>query len=339
MWFRRGNAAKPFTPIVGAYGKLPRFGDFVGVRANVEPATSYQAWLARALDWAERRQLPGWPTLFEEGPVAFTFRPRPGTGSILVGAIRASQDAVGRRFPFTIFGSVSEEAAAQAPHLMPIAIAGFVERAEQLLREIDVVSTTQEIENWIATMPPIGIDESAANAYATWCERTRLSDLWLELYGSSEPEAPKYALQMLSAAIAPFRGLVEPQTQLGARLPLGRASNFEAGLWIELAWRLNGGRSHPPTTFCSIANPKTLFLSLGETHVCALGEATSGVGDTDEVCDLTSAPTSPVRLPPLPDALEHEVASPTLPISQLVRTVAGLGAGEGNGARGRISLS
>src|SRR3954453_8855089 len=103
---RRITKGKSFAPIVGAYGKVPRIGDFVSVRASAEPAQSFKTWLANAADWGGRRQLPGWPTVFDRAPLSFVLRPRPGTGSVLLGVIRAITYSVGRRFPLSVFTSL-----------------------------------------------------------------------------------------------------------------------------------------------------------------------------------------------------------------------------------------
>ncbi len=157
--FRRSEptaSAAPVMPFVGAYGKLPNFGDFVNVRAHLEPAASFQTWLASAVHWAERRQLPGWPTVFDSEPLAFAFRPPSLRGGALVGVVRGSRDAVGRRFPFAIFTSIASDALSVSPHIVPLMAEAFLEAASTLLNAAPRVSSLAEIEALVQGLPPIG---------------------------------------------------------------------------------------------------------------------------------------------------------------------------------------
>lgn len=312
----RGGGGSGFVPTVGAYGKLSRIGDFVSVRANAEPVLAFQAWLAHTLEWAERRQLPGWPTVFDRRPpIAFMFRPR-RTDAVVVGVLRASRDAVGRRHPFAVFSTVPVEVSRAAGHLLPVSMLSFVQSVDRIFPALDQAGSSAEVEALLASVRPVEIDETIAHQYDRWIHEAPAGEAWTVLYGAREPVGARYALQMIREVVTPFARAEEVQSDLAVRLPVSLvAPAFEASFWVDLVMRMGGVRRPSPTLlFYPAPMPgRALYLALGEPHPCAIAEACVGSGDTDIVCDLTApAPTQGARLAPLGGRLEHELVNGTL---------------------------
>jgi type VI secretion system protein ImpM len=301
---------------VGAYGKLPAFGDFVGVRATTELALGFQQWLGSALDWAEQRQLPGWPAEFDGlPPAAFTFRPRLPCPGVLAGVLRASRDAVGRRFPFAVFAGVPDDVARSSAHLLPLAMSAFVDRATTALPALERATSVAELEEALSGLHPIGIDDHVEAAYEAWTRATRAADLWRSLYRAEDGAGARYAVQMIHGALAPFAQAPEARTDLAVRLPLGGEPARATAFWIDLAQRLGGVPRATPTALfypAPTTPSRALLLLLGESHPSALAEATVGAGESELVCDLTAPapdPESVRRLPVLGSALCGEISS------------------------------
>lgn len=316
--FRRSEptaSAVPIEPFVGVYGKLPNFGDFINIRANLEPAASFQIWLTSAVEWAERRQLPGWPTAFESAPLAFVYRPRSLRGGALVGIVRGSRDAVGRRFPFAIFASVANDALSVNPHVLPLIAESFLEAATRMVDAAARCSSTSEIESLLQSLPLVGFPRQGEAQYEEWARSTRAHDVWRDFYNSADGVGPRFAVHTIFEALAPFGNEETPKTQLGVRVPIGAASSLAVAFWVDVVRRAGRLRREVPS-FCWspwwAPGPPVALVSLGEAHPSCLAEAALGVGDTDVVCDLTSpAPdTQATRCyAPLPQALDEDLRS------------------------------
>lgn len=321
----KGGGGGGQASFIGAYGKLPRIGDFVAVRAKAEPAYQFQGWLAKALDWADRRQLPGWPTVFEnQPPLAFVYRPRPRTGGVLVGAMWASRDMVGRRHPFAVFTAVPDADARAGAHLLPLAITPFVEQAAALRGAFEAAGSAAEVEASLASLRPVVIDEVAGRAYDTWVRDMTAFDLWGTLYGHRSSDGVEYAVQMIREVLAPFHRSEDAATELAVRLPLGQRPSFEASFWVDAAQRLGGTLRTAPTILFH-PHPSTrrgLYVALGDTHASALVEGTIGAGDTDLVMDLTAASReSSTKLPVLGSHIEGEIRRDTATLDQVLEAL------------------
>ena len=58
---------------VGAYGKIPKMGDFV--RVGAKPLPAFETWLEGAIAWGEKRHADAWPKIWGSGKIrAFVYR-------------------------------------------------------------------------------------------------------------------------------------------------------------------------------------------------------------------------------------------------------------------------
>ena len=326
MLRRVTGGGRAIAPFVGAYGKLPRIGDFVSVHAEKAPAFGFQEWLGRAVDWADRKQLAGWPATFEAlPPAAFTYRPPHAKKAegVLAGVMWASRDAVGQRYPFAVFSAVREDVAKAAPHLLPIAMQYFFDQATAMQSAFESCTSSAEVDTLLAGFRPLEVDESVASAYESWLSTTPVRETWESLYqrpdgdGDASPRerGPQYALQMIRESLAPFQSAEEAKTEICLRLPVGAHPAYETAFWLDLVHRIGKApRSVPTTLYYPRGAPgRSLFIALGsDPYPGTLAEATVGAGDNDQVCDLTVAEPdrgSVSRLPVLAGELEGALRS------------------------------
>ncbi len=320
MWpFRRKSSSKsPIAPFVGAFGKLPCTGDFVRVRAGVEPASSFQQWLGRAVDWAAPRSLAGWPDRFDERPLAFVFA---GEAGVLVGVMRGSRDAAGRRFPMAVFGSVDAGELAGHESVLPHALSDFLDGARGVLDAGASIDGLASLERLVDALPAPRMRPGASSAFTAWASSHTAREVWEAAYGADGGAGARVAVQTLAEALAPFTGQDGPTTALSVRLPLGADPTFEACAWLDLARAAGGWRRHVPTALWglasapgSVAPPTPLVIGLGQAPPLALAEVVLGGVDDDQVCDLTkpSPPPEAVRgFRPLAERLAAVLADPT----------------------------
>ena len=327
MLRRVTGGGRAIAPFVGAYGKLPRIGDFVSVHAEKAPAFGFQEWLGRAMDWADRKQLAGWPAAFEAlPPAAFTYRPPHAKRAegVLAGVMWASRDAVGRRYPFAVFSAVREDVAKAAPHLLPIAMQYFFDQAAAMQSSFEGCTSATEVDSLLAGFRPLEVDESVATAYESWLSSTPVRETWESLYQRPDGDGAQYALQMIRESLSPFQSSEEARTDICLRLPVGTHPAYEAAFWLDLVHRIGKAPRPIPTTFYYPRNApgRSLFVALGsDPYAGALAEATVGAGDNDQVCDLTVAEPdrgSVSRLPVLAGELEGAIRSESATLGHVI---------------------
>lgn len=155
---------------IGAFGKLPLHGDFIRQTQGVRELDELDAWLQEGIYRSQQSIGDAWNSVFDALPAArFVFR-SPTTGALLVGISTASQDRIGRRYPFMIAARVDGVPAGLTYAQLPLALAGFLDDAEtvattghegldlpaftarmqQLTATIDVAATERQFETWLA---------------------------------------------------------------------------------------------------------------------------------------------------------------------------------------------
>lgn len=151
----------------GCFGKIPAAGDFV----RQIPADGPDA---RTLDWFH----DGWARHALAGrqkdltvPLYFCWQ-RPGHGIALVGAMQASRDRTGRRFPLAVFGAVAGaattgDALAAAPDLL----AGAVAVGETGRAGVDATALRGHVDALRSRL-----DEQGPERQAAWAAATTLGD-------------------------------------------------------------------------------------------------------------------------------------------------------------------
>jgi len=83
------------------FGKLPAFGDFLRHNASKPEMQNFDKWLQEGLYYAKNALKPNFENQFASLAMSF-FYPDKETGNILVGGLKASNDQIGRHYPFYV---------------------------------------------------------------------------------------------------------------------------------------------------------------------------------------------------------------------------------------------
>jgi|GEM_PF-4122890 len=83
------------------FGKLPAFGDFLRHNASKPEMQNFDKWLQEGLYYAKNALKPDFENHFASLTMSF-FYPDKETGNILVGGLKASNDQIGRHYPFYV---------------------------------------------------------------------------------------------------------------------------------------------------------------------------------------------------------------------------------------------
>ena len=277
---------------VGVFGKVPWRAEYLRMRWDGEPFTSFDAWLTNNVEWAALHASAAFAAASREGGVnAFVFRPKNGHGA-LGGAIVASADSAGRSFPLTVAASLAGPAAelASCPELLPLVLEDFW----QLASDVAVAVQSSGSVERAASVAPSGFSwELAASqaraAYAEWAASLPLGDLCTLVFGADGPSIAAGTVRFVVEAVRPMRGVERPRTPLTLRLPLGRAGGAAVCFWVDLVRRAAAWRATIPSFFWSHDGAAgSLWLYLGDPPQGTLVDLWVPGSPRGELCDLTT---------------------------------------------------
>lgn len=115
--------------MIGGFGKIPAKPDFIRVGHSDADTRGFEPWLEESC-----LRLRETGVELPSGTVKIVFHP-PGAASVCVCVLAASTDAVGRRFPLTVFQLLPWASVEHRWSALPVASNAFVEAAEQVLAE------------------------------------------------------------------------------------------------------------------------------------------------------------------------------------------------------------
>jgi type VI secretion system ImpM family protein len=295
MWSTTGSHSSPLQ--VAVFGKTPRMGDFLRVGSGGSAGAELEQWVEQGLGVAESKRNSAWPSSFAAGATyAFIFRP-PRSSNVkdaLVGVIKPSKDAVGRRYPLVIYAPAIPRSTVPWPHILPMALGDFFDTAATVLFEADTVSGAAEMQAAIkrVTHPNLADADRNAQEYEAWATTTPLEQAWNVVYGGEQSLAHFRAVHTIWEAIAPFRGDDMASTKVGLRLPLGPGGIAAATFWLDAVRRLARSPQQVRTTFwCFDGSSGTAIVQLGDTPASSLTELWLPDTNSEYLCDLT-VPTS-----------------------------------------------
>lgn len=291
MWSTTGShsAAVP----VAVFGKTPRMGDFLRVGSGGPAGEALEQWVEQGLGLAEAKRGSAWPGIYSAGATyAFVFRPPRASASreTLVGVIKPSVDAVGRRFPLVVYAPVMPRPSVPWPHILPIALGDFYDAAATLLMEADSVTGIADMQTALRRVPTPHLADAdrSAQEYEAWSTTTPLGHAWSVVYGGDQAMSVPRAVHTISEAVAPFRGEESPATKLGLRLPLGPGGIAAASFWLDTVRRLARSPAEVRTCFwCFDGASGCAIVQLGDTPASTLGELWSPDANSDYLCNLT----------------------------------------------------
>src|SRR6478736_2854703 len=287
---------------VGAFGKTPRAADFLYYGPVDADTQAFRDWLEDGVSWASARTPDVWRLPATELPVfGFVFR-APG-GNLVVGALRASSDSVGRDFPISAY--------------VVLPGAGLAD---------DVLGAVARLEVTIssgALLPVSGLHQDARD-YAEWVDATELTAAFDTLFGEESRASAIQALHTIYEAILPFRGKERPKTPLSVRVPLGAAGAGGAAFWIDVVRHAAGWRDTVPTFFWSSQDGGgEAIVQLGDVPASSLPALWHADAGREHVCDLThlAAADAARFFPLLPPAVATVLTRADARVSDLLNAL------------------
>jgi len=266
----------------GFFGKIPAHGDFV--RANVgDPlAQRFTRWLEEASEACHRSRAQ-----LSREPVRFLFRAA-GEGRALVGAMRGSQDRVGRQFPLAAFVPAQGPLVERSFPAAPLAYGGFLAALGEAIAA-DPASPAALADRLAALRLP-GPDEAALAAELARAAAARPARELLEPpFGAAAAGRRHYALNTFLSACAPARGREPSRAEVVLDCPA--ASDADAWAWLELARRaLEWGTA--PAFFLRGGRPGRLLVSLGAPPAAVLPSLAEPRKDSPKIWPLETAVAS-----------------------------------------------
>ncbi len=224
----------------GCFGKVPLFADFVRHGPPVPELEALDEWLQEGIAGARQGLGASWEAAFEAMPPRrFIYRSR-STGRAVGGAIAASRDKAGRRFPVLVYAALDARPLGTESSLLPVLLGGFMERAAEVASSPD---RSADLKAYLGRVDELSFEadlEGARRGFQDFAARVTAGAFWGRALGSAG-EGPLYGfVQNLADALG---GGAVPRYAL--RFP-GDAGNLGMTFWLELCGRL-GPRLGLPT--------------------------------------------------------------------------------------------
>ncbi|MET0593259.1 MAG: type VI secretion system-associated protein TagF [Polyangiaceae bacterium] len=295
----------PSAARVGVFGKVPWRAEYLKVRWDGDPFTSFDSWMTDNVEWAAvhaQRAFADASSTGSGGMHAFVFRPKNGQG-VLSGAIVASADSAGRSYPLAVGAPLSSAPELGAcPEVLPLVLEDFWQSASEIAGAVRAAGSVDGAASATPADFTWSVDVAqACAAYAEWATALPLGDLFSLIYGADGPTLAAQAVRFTVEALRPFRGVDRPRTPLTLRLPLGAAGGAAVCFWVDLVRRAAGWRSTIPSFFWSHDGAAgNLLLHLGDPPRSTLCDLFTSPDDRGDLCDLTG-PLSAAQLQAIPD--------------------------------------
>jgi type VI secretion system ImpM family protein len=284
-------------------------GDFLRVGMGATSGEALERWVEEGLAFAEAKRGAAWHSAYATGAVyAFILRPARAsqTRETLVGVIKPSTDAVGRRFPLVLYSPALAGTAVPWPHVLPMAYGDFLDSASMLLSDAETVSGVAQMQAFVSRVgpPTTAVADQVAQEYEMWAATTPLERAWTIIFGADSALSAPRAVHTILEAVGPFRGDASPPTRLGLRLPLGPGGIAAAAFWLDTLRRVSRTPPEIRTCFWSFDGATgSAIVQLGDTPASSLAELWSPDANSENLCDL-GVPSSVdvgrflTRLPP-----------------------------------------
>ncbi len=325
MW-QTSDPRAPRASSVTAFGKTPKMGDFLRVGSAGRVGESFDDWIQQGMAVAEAKRGAAWAPAYSSGELwAFIYRAPRGVNirEGLVGVMKPSVDAVGRRFPLVISAAALSQCVVPWPHVLPMGFGEFLDRAATVLLESDSITGVAEMQNALLRIPEPtpGDAQPSAHEYEAWAASTPLLNAWAVIYGPGDYVSPPRAIHTIGEALAPFRGEEAPNTKLSLRLPLGAGGVAAAAFWIDVIRQIARSLAEVRTCFWSVGGQTgSIIVQLGNTPPSTLGELWAPDPNSETMCDLTTPASVDVTrfMTRLPPHVAHVMQSPQAGVRDLL---------------------
>ena len=270
---------------IGLVGKLPAAADFVRMGAGSSAFASLYDWLIDGVQSAAASQ-GDWGESMAAGALQAMCYLGPSRTSALGGVLAPSVDAAGRRFPIAAASEFPLDAAlTEHGEVLPLVLESMWAVTSQLVSELQELDRAALEATELAAEVDVSVPEALA-AYRAWIEELELDDFVALVFDGDAARAAA-AFALAEEAVAPYRGMENPDTPLSLRLPLGRAGGAAVCFWLDLVERAAGWRRTVPSFFWSHdGDSGALMLHLGRVPPAALSELWLPTGRCDQICDL-----------------------------------------------------
>ena len=304
MRFLSSQGAKRGGGSVVAMGKIPGHPEFLSNRTGREPEESFDGWLEAGMGLASHRYGAAWASAFELGAVqGFVWR-APHVSKcdmLLCGVMFPSRDSVGRHYPLAVVCDVPQSVVKRAPHVVPLAFGGFLERAHDAAADFATLAPADLAARLVGLGPPSDDDVARAAAdYETWCSTTPVESAWSAVFADHPVERSSAVIEALRTVTASIRGVEAPEQAVSIRLPLGEGGPASAALWLDVVRRLCLWNTTVPSTFWAVSDG-SLVIALGDAEPGVLsslwyrdpaGENVYELGATVDAPPASTAPGS-----------------------------------------------
>ncbi len=244
----------------GFFGKIQSHGDFVRGNVGDPLAQRFVRWLEEASEACHRSK----GQLAHE-PVRFLFRVA-GEGRSLLGALRGSQDRVGRQFPLAVFvPAAGPPVEAEFPSAL-LVYRSFLDAASAVLA--GEPASAAALAEQVSALPLPGPSEVGAAEAEARTQAGRPSDDFLRrLFGEPAQGRRHYAVNTFLAACGTVRAREPSRAETVLDCPAADAA--DAWAWLELARRGLGWGTAPPFFFRP-GSPGRMLVSLGAPPAAVL---------------------------------------------------------------------
>lgn len=256
-----------FAPLVGFFGKLPAYPDFVRQNAGGPLARTLDNWIHEGVAQMNVQGGGDWRVKFDAAvPRNFLYHVD-DPSKFLVGVFVPSRDKSGRRYPFSLFANVSPGKNGQHVHLVAEAYSVFLRAAVRLLNDLN--SAAVELRSGkvsaLATTLPQNLYEFDRRL-ARLLERKKMGDFWSETLGDFAGPAKYLVMKNLLSTLAPLRGKDLRKFELCLAFPLSTepaAQGFQIAIWLAFCRQV---LKHPVNSIVAFwdakegATPARLYL-------------------------------------------------------------------------------
>jgi type VI secretion system protein ImpM len=307
---------------VGAFGKLPKVGDFVRVGLASEVTRGFEEWLHQGVQCAHDKRGATWKQAFGKGSVyAFNMSVQLGderTGQ-LSGLLKPSADSVGRAFPLAVYTSPPSG----LPHVsLPDALGTFLDDVADIVSQSDALSAG-DLERRLPLVHGIEDAGQIARNFESWSRTTRLSDVWRSIYDSDDLARPIYALYTLLEIERPLRGRPLRKSPAGVRFPLGRLGVTAAAFWLDVVRSVFKLKSPSLSFFWFFDGQRgDILIQLGRTPAASFAELWWPDSRNEAMSDLILLPPWDGAFDRLPPLVRETLRRPHSTVSELLAAIA-----------------
>lgn len=306
---------------VGAFGKVPKIGDFVRAGLTNEATRAFEEWLHQGVTYAHEKRGSAWKAPFLAGSIyAFVVQVPlgPDRSRGVAGVLKPSQDSVGRAFPLAIFAPLSVD---MGPQLLLHALGGFLDEAVVAIDAASRATSSAEVDAALPGAVAIADATPLSWHYESWTRATRLADSWREIYGSDDVGHPARALYTLVEMARPVREGKVASVSLGARFPVGTLGVNAAALWLDLA-RCAFRSTTPPSFFWFFDGQKgDVFLHLGRPSGSTFTELWCPDPRSETISDLRASAPQRDLIASLPPSLQAVLLRGDASVSDLMQAL------------------